>query len=455
MIPNEDTSPMPRPRYTRRTILRTAAAGVAAPLLASLAVACGNAASATKADSGNGTTASAGGTATTASTSGGVSLKFWMTQDNLLVPAMQSIINEFQTAHPTIKVQLEAFPFAEYFQKLSTAFAGGSAPDVFWMDVRTASFAQQGALLDLDQYVTKENRDDYLPVAWKEPTYQGKTYGVPLHELAGGLYINTKMAQDAGVELPKSFEQAWTWDQFVATATKLAQRSGDQVSVWGFGFQRDLGDWTVLPIIYQHGGKVLSDDLKKASGYLNSPVTVEALTWYGNLFTKEKLLPVQLIPDGFPNGKIAILQGPSSYRPVLDTTFKGFQYTIIPAFRDKVLAAMTGGWNVSIASSTKRRDEAWLLTDYVTREKHAEWVEKSGYLPARKSVIASTPKFNQYPWNIFMAELQQAGVTRPPSAQYSFFYDTFTQAVKDIATGRDPKTVADAAAQKLDAQLAK
>ncbi len=446
MTPNEATAAMPRPRYTRRTILRTAAAGVAAPLLASLAAACGNAAPATKAGGGNGTAASAGGT---------IALKYWMTQDNLLVPAMQSIVNEFQTAHPTIKVQLEAFPFAEYFQKISTAFAGGSAPDVFWMDVRTASFAQQGALLDLGQYVTKENRDDYLPVAWKEPTYQDKTYGVPLHELAGGLYINTKMARDADLSLPKSFDQAWTWDQFVTTAMKLSQRSGDQVSVWGFGFQRDLGDWTVLPIIYQHGGKVLSEDLKKASGYLNSATTIEALTWYGNLFTKEKLLAVQLIPDGFPNGKIAMLQAPSSYRPVLDTNFKGFEYTIIPAFRDKAPAVMTGGWNVSISSSTKNPDAAWLLTDYVTREKHAEWVDKSGYLPARNSVINSTPKFNQYPWNIFMEELRQAGVTRPPSAQYNFFYDTFTQAVKDIATGQDPKTVADAAAQKLDAQLAK
>src|SRR3954465_3553794 len=88
----------------------------------------------------------------------GVTLRFWMQQDNLLQAAMTDLVNGFQQAHPDIKVQLEAFPFAEYHQKFSTAFAGNDAPDVFWMDVRTASFAQQGVLMPLDDFITKENR---------------------------------------------------------------------------------------------------------------------------------------------------------------------------------------------------------------------------------------------------------------------------------------------------------
>ena len=50
-------------------------------------------------------------------------------------------VKSFEKANPNIKVQLEAFPFAEYHQKVSTAIAGNDAPDVFWMDIRTASFA--------------------------------------------------------------------------------------------------------------------------------------------------------------------------------------------------------------------------------------------------------------------------------------------------------------------------
>lgn len=384
-----------------------------------------------------------------------VTLRFWMQQDNLLQAAMMDLIASFEKANPTIKVQLDAFPFAEYHQKVSTAIAGGDAPDVFWMDIRTSSFAQQGALLPLDQFITDDNRKDYVPAAWTEAMYQGKTYGVPMHELTEALFVNTKMAQDAGIDLPKTVETAWSWDQFLDAARKLTKRTGDQTTVWGFGVQRQLQDWSVLPVVYQHGGKVLTDDLKKASGALNSPATVEAQTWYGNLFTKDKVIAVEVVPDGFPTGKIAMFQAPSSYRPVLDKSFPDLKYTVVPLFKDKQCAVMTGGWNVSISATTKHVKEAWLLTDWLTREKHAEWVDKSGYLPARKSLIDSAPKFKEYPWSVFMQELQQCAATRPPTAKYTFFFDTYKAAITDIATGKSPQATLDAAAQKLDAELAR
>ncbi|MEW5815419.1 MAG: sugar ABC transporter substrate-binding protein, partial [Spirochaetota bacterium] len=261
--------------------------------------------------------AEAGGTKESVEAEKQVTLRLWMQQDNLLVAAMQSLIKSFEAAHPNIKVQLDSFPFNEYHQKVSTAFAGNDAPDVFWMDVRVASFAQQGALMVLDGYITQENRDDYLRSAWIETEYEGKTYGVPMHQLTEALYVNTEMAKAAGIELPATVEEALTWDQFVKGAARLTKRSGDQTLVWGFGVQRQLQDWSVLPVVYQNDGKVLSENLKKASGYLNGPATVEALTWYGNLFKKEKVVSVEPIPDGFPTGKIAMFQAPSSYRPVL------------------------------------------------------------------------------------------------------------------------------------------
>jgi fructooligosaccharide transport system substrate-binding protein len=384
-----------------------------------------------------------------------ITVRFWMQQDNLLVSAMQDLINSFQEAHPNIKIQLDSFPFNEYHQKVSTAFAGNDAPDVFWMDVRVASFAQQGVMMPLDDRITKENHDDYLPAAWIETMYDGKTYGVPMHELTEAIYVNTQMAEDAGITLPQTVDDAWTWDQFVEAATKLTKRSGDQTDVWGFGVQRQLQDWSVLPVVYQHDGTVLSPDLKKATGYLNSPTTVEALTWYGDLFTKEKVMSAEAIPDGFPTGKIAMFQAPSSYRPVLDNNFPDFKYTVVPLFRDKKCSVMTGGWNVSISASTQHPDEAWLFLDWITRVKHKDWVEKSGYLPARHSVIDTSPQFEEYPWSIFMNELQKCPANRPPVPQYTFFFDTFKQAITDIAIGQDPQTTLDAAAQKLDAGLSK
>jgi len=378
-----------------------------------------------------------------------------MQQDNLLTAAMTDLINQFQKDNPNIQVQLEAFPFADYHQKLGTAFAGGDPPDVFWMDIRTAQYAQQGALLPLDQYITEETRKDVMEEAWRDATYQGKTYGVPMHELTEALYVNTQMAQDAGITLPKTVETAWTWQQFADAAKKLTKRTGDQTSVWGFGVQRQLQDWSVVPIIVQHGGATLTSDFKKASTALNAPAAVEALTWYGNLFAVDKVSPVEVIPDGFQTGKYAIYQAPSTFRPVLDNNFPNLKYTVIPLFKDKQCAVMTGGWNVSIAATAKNVKEAWLLTDYLTRVKHADWVDKSGYLPVRKSLMASAPKYKDYPWNVFMEQLQKCATNRPATHKYNFYFDTFKQAVTDIATGKPAQATLDAAAQKLDAELAR
>lgn len=382
-----------------------------------------------------------------------VTLRFWMQQDNRLLAAMQDLIASFEEAHPNIDVQLDSFPFAEYHQKISTAFAGGDAPDVFWMDVRTASFAEQGALLPLDDYITDENRADYLASTWEEPTWEGQTYGVPMHQLTEALYVNTEIAEAAGIALPQSLAEAWTWEEFVDVATQLTSRSGDQTDVWGFGVQRQLQDWSVLPVVYQNGGEVLSDDLTQATGYLDSPETEEALSWYGSLFTEHEVISVEPIPDGFQTGKIALFQAPSTFRPVLDNDFPDLQYTIVPLFREDRCSVMTGGWNVSIAASTANPDAAWQLLDWITNEKHAEWVEKSGYLPARHSLIEAESKFQEYPWNIFMEQLQECPATRPATPMYTFFFDTFKQAITDIAIGQDPQASLSTAAQKLDAEL--
>lgn len=389
----------------------------------------------------------------TAGTGEQVAIRFWMQQDNRLVTAMEGLIADFEAEHPNIDVQLDSFPFAEYHQKLSTAIAGGDAPDAFWMDVRTASVAAQGALLPLDDYITEENRNDYLASTWLEPTYEGVTYGVPMHQLTEALYVNTALAEAAGIELPTSLEEAWTWDEFVEAATTLTQRSGDVVDVWGFGVQRQLQDWSVLPVVYQNNGTVLSEDLSTATGHLNSPETVEALAWYGSLFTEHGVISVEPIPDGFQTGKIALFQAPSTFRPVLDNDFPELEYTIIPLFRDDACSVMTGGWNVSISATTEHPDETWTFVDYITRERHQQWVEESGYLPARHSLIESSETYGEYPWNIFMEQLQECPATRPAVPQYTFFFDTFKQAITDIAIGADPQSTLDAAAQRLDAEL--
>lgn len=382
-------------------------------------------------------------------------LRFWMSADPALEQAMDALLQGYMRANPTVTVQRDAFPFNEYHQKLTTAFAAGDPPDVFWMDVRTAAFAAQGSLLVLERFITPQNKADILESGLIEPVWKGKLYGVPMHELTEGLFVNRAMFEEAGIRVPQRLNEAWTWDEFVTIARRLTKRTGERTDVWGFGVLRHLSDWPILPIIYQNNGAVLSPDLKKATGYLNSPATVEALRWYQELFTRHRVIAFDPIPEGFPTGKIAIFQAPSTYRAVLDRRYPDFKYAVVPMFRGKRCAVTAGGWNVSISAKTRNPEAAWSLVDWLTRERHQEWVRTSGYLPVRKSLVQRDPQFRQYPWNIFTAQLQACAIHRPHTPAYNFFFDTFLAIAKDVALGRDVQKVLDDAAARLDVALAR
>jgi len=382
-----------------------------------------------------------------------VQLKLWISGTPELDTAMNKILQQFQAENPSVTVTLEDFPFAQYYEKLTTAFAGGSGPDVYWIDVRTAEFAKRGALLPLDKYVTPDWLADVIPVALKEGEWNGKRYSVPMHELANGIFVNKALFAQAGIPVPHDLKDAWTWSQLRDIGLKLTDRSGGTTTRWGLGSQRDIGDWVVLPYLGQNGAEPLSADGKKASGFLDSPGSVEALTWWGKLYTDDKIATASPAPDAFPTGSMAMIDAVSTYVIALQRNYPNFAYDIAPAPRNKQCAVMTGGFNAGINTATTQPDLSWKLVDYMTRVKHAQWADDSGYLPDRKSVVASGAKYNEQPWKLFLDELNQCGIHRPASSEYSFFADNFQAMAKDISGGADVKASVAKATSALDQRL--
>jgi fructooligosaccharide transport system substrate-binding protein len=396
------------------------------------------------------TPASSGGAASSAP----VTLKVWIAGSPELDAATDKILKEFQTENPNVTITFESFPFAQYFQKMTTAFAGGSGPDVFWIDVRTAEFAKRGALLPLDKYVTDEWVADVFPVALKEGMYNGKRYAVPMHELANGIFVNKALFQQNNIPIPHDVKDAWTWQQLREIGLKLTERSAGTTTRWGFGSQRDVGDWVGLPYLAQNGAQPLSDDYKKATGYLDSPASIEALDFFAKMYTEDKIATASPAPDAFPTGSMAMIDAVSTYVIPLQRQYSNFAYDVAPAPRNKQCAVMTGGFNVGISAATTQPDLSWKLVDYMTRVKHAQWADESGYLPDRKSVMATNAKYKEHPWKLFLDELEQCGIHRPATSEYGFFSDTFTALAKDITSGANVRASVAKATPVLDQRLA-
>lgn len=392
------------------------------------------------------------GQPTTGSSAKSGELRVWTAGSPEVELAMDKLLKTYTDKNPSVTIIKEAFPYAQYFQKILTAAAGGSGvPDVMWMDINTAGFAKRGLLLPLDKYVTKAYLDDTFPAALKEGEWQGARYSVPMHEIAAGIYVNKKLFAEKGISLPRDVKDAWTWAQMREIAEKLTERSGPATTRWGIGFERLIVGWTMLPYIFANGGAPLSPDFKSATGYLNGPAAVEAMSFIQKLHTEQKVASTSLPPESFPTGKVAMFDAVSTYRSAL-RKFPNFEYDIVPASKQKRQAVMTGGWNVGIYSKTKDPVLAWDLVDYMTREKHDQWVTDSGYLPNLKSVAAAA-KYKEHPTALFLDSMDKSGVTRPPIAEYGFANDKWDAAFTDIAGGATVQQALDKAAKEIDDRL--
>lgn len=385
------------------------------------------------------------------------SLRFWYACS---LPVVNQTLKDRADAFSkkfNVAVTVECFPFGEYFQKITTATAGGNAPEVFWVDFPLiADYAYRKTIIPLDKYVSKDDLADYYPIPRDNMERDGHTWALPMHQSTEALVYNAQLLAPAGITAPRTLRAAWTWAQFRDVARKLTKVSGARTEIWGYTTHYDPGLYSVQPFIAQHNGAVLSPDGKRATGYLNGAATVEAMTFWGRLFTTDKVSPVERLPDMFQTGKVALYQANPFLLKDVQQRYPNLKVGVTFLPKDKQCAVPSGAYHIGIHSQAKDPDLAWKFVDWMAgKEGHKIWSEKTGYLPARKSAYAALSYLKQYPWNIFWEGLVNCAVARPKTPAFSFLDDRFNDIVKDIQLGKAPKAVLDGAAAKVDAELTK
>lgn len=84
----------------------------------------------------------------------------------------------------------------------------------------------------------------------------------------------------------------------------------------GRGLSPKSGEWNSyagLPFIVQNNGSFFNDTLTATSGYINSPASVAAMNWLGELFHKYHYTHVEDLSADFPENFAMSLSLPSAY----------------------------------------------------------------------------------------------------------------------------------------------
>jgi len=113
-------------------------------------------------------------------------------------------IERFKAVCPDVTVDYQPIP-DKFQDKLKAMMAGGTAPDVFYVDDQLmTAFVPSGQLLALDDFMTQAgvSRDDFIPALLTIFTQDGKTYGLPKDWGTLGLVFLPEAFQAAGIAEP-------------------------------------------------------------------------------------------------------------------------------------------------------------------------------------------------------------------------------------------------------------
>jgi multiple sugar transport system substrate-binding protein len=187
--------------------------------------------------------------------------------------SLQALISIFEKQNPNIEVDYSTAPYDQYFTKLQTEIAGGTAPDTFELDYGSyLGYASSGALRDLGK-LSKGDRSfspsRFYPRAYAAFSLKGKQYALPESFSDVLLFYNKDLFRAAGVPFPTA---KWTWKDELAAAKKLTNASkgvyGDFQPVQFFEFYK---------VLAQAGGTFFNAAKTKAT--FDSPAGIAAANW--------------------------------------------------------------------------------------------------------------------------------------------------------------------------------
>jgi multiple sugar transport system substrate-binding protein len=356
--------------------------------------------------------------------SGTVSLWHFFTDREAGV--IQSVVDDFQTANPDVKVKVHS---GQDDEKLRKSIASGDNVDVglsYSTDI-VGSFCDSGAFRDLGPYIERDKVDlgQFSDTVRSYTEYDGTRCALPVLADTYGIYYNKDLLSAAGFSAPPK-----TLDELETMAMKLTTFNADgSIKTLGFNpmmnwYENQASQYSALS-----GASWLKDDGTSNVG--SDPAWAEVMTWqkafvdtigYDKLNTFSSGLGQEFSADNaLQSGQVAMtIDGEWRTAFIADQT-PDLNYGTAP-FPTSDPAIFGGGYitgNIAgIAKGSQHPELAWALLKYLATDTEAIVKLSNGLknVPTTKDALASPDLEVSEQFKTFL-DIAASGLTRttPPN----------------------------------------
>jgi multiple sugar transport system substrate-binding protein len=380
----------------------------------------------------------------------GTTLAFWTIGPE--GEAFAQLLPSFEQANPGIHVRVQRIPLTAAHEKLLTAYAGDSLPDLTQIgNTWIAEFAALHALVPLQPRVAQSKvirADDYFASAWATNVIDGTLYGIPWYVDTRLLFYRADLLREAGFDVPPHDWTDWQAQMDAIRATSRGTR-------WGALLPTNEYDQLLALALQQHV-PLLRDGGRY--GNFESPGFKRTLAFYVGLFRRGDVPPFTNVQvsnpwQAFGRGEFVFyLSGPwniGEFRKRLPASQQSEWSTAQLPGPDGPGDSVAYGSSLVILQHSKHQDAAWKLIEYLSRpDVQVRFYELLGDLPARRSAWESPVLKGDPKLRAFRAQLEHMRPA-PQVPEWEQIVNMMQQVAARAVAGE--LTIDEAAAQ-MDAQ---
>lgn len=325
---------------------------------------------------------------------------------------VHTLMRNYEKENPHLKLKWVDLPQSASRQKLMAGIAAGAPPNLVNTSTEFALIlAQYGAITELSEQVSTEERERYFPNLWKATEFEGKVYALPWYVTTKVIMYNKDLLKKAGLDPDSPPQTLDDLDRYAAQVSERTEAVGlmPDIRIWN--------DWAMdgTPIV----------DTKTLVPLFTDPLSVAVLERYHKLY-EQKIMPPETLTEGYRGaldrykaGSLAFLEaGPQFLLRIKADAPSVYDVTgIAPMPRTKTNTLPAATMNFVVPRSAKHREESIKLGLYLTSPQAQ--LEFCKLVPILPSTIESTkdPFFQEGGEDPLQAEAVRISLSQLPRAR--------------------------------------